>query len=207
MARPNRVGGLVMPPRGHDIPAISIGMFTEGTEPVSWRGPLLHRTIEQFLSDVWFGDLDVLLVDLPPGTGDVALSFGQLVPQAEFLVVTTPQPAAADVAVRAGLLARRLGQPVAGVVETMSAMPMPDGQVLELFGAGGGAETARRLSTPEHEVELLASIPLSIALRAGGDAGTPVVVGEPTDAAAVAFRALAERLATSSPSRAHRSLL
>ena len=206
-ARPNRVEGLVMPPRGHDIPAISIGMFTEGTEPVSWRGPLLHRTIEQFLSDVWFGDLDVLLVDLPPGTGDVAISFGQFVPQAEFLVVTTPQPAAADVAVRAGLLARRLGQSVAGVVETMSAMPMPDGQVLELFGAGGGAETAARLTTPEQEVELLASIPLSVPLRAGGDAGVPVVVGEPTDPAAVAFRELAARLARSAPSRAGRSLL
>lgn len=206
-ARPNRVEGLVMPPRGHDVPAISIGMFTEGTEPVSWRGPLLHRTIEQFLSDVWFGDLDVLLVDLPPGTGDIAISFGQFVPQAEFLVVTTPQPAAAEVAVRAGLLARRLGQPIAGVVEAMSAMPLPGGELLELFGAGGGAETARRLSTPQQEVELLASIPLSVALRAGGDSGVPVVIGEPTDPAAVAFRALADRLVQRAPSRAGRSLL
>jgi len=205
--RPNRVEGLVMPPRGYDIPAISIGMFTEGSTPVSWRGPLLHRTIEQFLSDVWFGDLDILLVDLPPGTGDAALSFGQLVPQAEFLVVTTPQPAAAEVAVRAGLLARQLGQPLAGVIENMSALPLPDGSTLELFGAGGGAETARRLSTPEQEVELLASIPLSVALRAGGDAGAPVVVAEPTDPAAVAITALAERLAVSAPSRIRHSLL
>lgn len=206
-ARPNRVEGLVMPPRGHDIPAISIGMFTEGSEPVSWRGPMLHRTIEQFLSDVWFGDLDILLVDLPPGTGDAALSFGQLVPQAEFLVVTTPQPAAADVAVRAGLLARQLGQSLAGVIENMSALELADGERLELFGSGGGAETARRLSTPEHPVEVLASIPLSIALRAGGDSGTPVVISAPTDVASVAFRELAARLATHAPTRARRPLL
>lgn len=205
--RPNRVEGLVMPPRGHDIPAISIGMFTEGTEPVSWRGPMLHRTIEQFLSDVWFGDLDILLVDLPPGTGDAALSFGQLVPQAEFLVVTTPQQAASDVAVRAGLLARQLGQPIAGVVENMSALELPDGQVLELFGAGGGAETARRLSTPEHPVEVLASIPLSIALRSGGDSGNPVVLAAPTDPASIALRQLAEHLAAHAPTRIRRPLI
>jgi len=206
-ARPNRVGGLVMPPRGYDLPAISIGMFTEGTEPVSWRGPMLHRTIEQFLSDVWFGDLDVLLVDLPPGTGDAAISFGQLVPNAEFVVVTTPQPAAAEVAVRAGLLARRLGQRIAGVVENMGPLVTMDGQVLDLFGSGGGEETARRLSTPEQAVEVLAQVPLSVALRTGGDVGAPVVVSSPTDPAARAITALAERIATSAPTRARRSLL
>ena len=205
-ARPNRVEGLVMPPRGYDIPAISIGMFTEGSEPVSWRGPLLHRTIEQFLSDVWFGDLDVLLVDLPPGTGDVAISFGQLVPNAEFLVVTTPQPAAADVAVRAGMLARRLGQRLSGVVENMGPLTMMDGHVVDLFGSGGGDEVARRLGTLEQPVEVLARVPLSMALRLGGDAGTPVVAAAPTDAAAQAIDALAARVATSAPSRAHRSL-
>jgi len=205
-ARPNRVEGLVMPPRAYDVPAISIGMFTEGTEPVSWRGPMLHRTIEQFLSDVWFGDLDLLLVDLPPGTGDAALSFGQLVPQAEFVVVTTPQSAAADVAIRAGLLARRLGQPIAGVVENMGPLTTMDGHILDLFGSGGGDETARRLSTPEQPVEVLARVPLSVALRTGGDTGSPVVVSAPTDAAARAITALAERIATSGPSRRRRSL-
>jgi len=205
--RPTKVGDLVMPPRGFDVPAISIGMFVEGSEPVSWRGPMLHRTIEQFLSDVWFGDLDILLVDLPPGTGDSALSFGQLVPNAEFVVVTTPQQAAADVAVRAGVLARRLGQRVTGVIENMAGLPQPDGSVLELFGAGGGEETARRLSTPDEVVPVLASVPLSIALRAGGDAGAPVVVTEPTDAAAVAIARLADALLAAAPSRAHRSLL
>jgi ATP-binding protein involved in chromosome partitioning len=182
-------------------------MFTEGSEPVSWRGPMLHRTIEQFLSDVWFGDLDVLLVDLPPGTGDSALSFGQLVPNAEFVVVTTPQPAAADVAVRAGILARRLGQRVIGVVENMTGLAQPDGTVLELFGAGGGAETARRLSADGTEVPVLASIPLSIALRAGGDAGAPVVLTAPSDPAAVAINGLADAVVAAGQSRAGRSLL
>ncbi len=206
-SRPNRVEGLVMPPRGYDVPAISIGMFTEGSEPVSWRGPMLHRTIEQFLSDVWFGDLDILLVDLPPGTGDAALSFGQLVPNAEFVVVTTPQAAAADVAVRAGMLARRLGQPIAGVVENMGPLTTMDGHVFDLFGAGGGDEVARRLSTEDAPVAVIARVPLSVALRAGGDAGAPVVAGAPTDPAAQAITALAERLATSASTRAHRSLL
>lgn len=206
-SRPNRVGDLVMPPEGHGIPAISIGMFTEGTEPVSWRGPMLHRTIEQFLADVWFGDIDVLLVDLPPGTGDAAISFGQLVPNAEFVVVTTPQPAAAEVAVRAGLLARRLDQRVAGVIENMAGLPQPDGSVLELFGAGGGALTAERLSTPDEPVPLLASIPLSVALREGGDAGAPVVLAAPGDPAAVAIQAAASALLAAAPSRVGRPLL
>lgn len=205
--RPTKVDALVMPPRGYDVPAISIGMFVEGSEPVSWRGPMLHRTIEQFLSDVWFGDLDILLVDLPPGTGDSALSFGQLVPNAEFVVVTTPQPAAADVAVRAGMLARRLGQRITGVIENMAGLPQPDGTVLELFGSGGGAATADRLSTPESEVPVLASVPLSIALRAGGDAGAPVVVTAPQDPASVAIAGLADALLAAGPSRVGRSLL
>lgn len=206
-ARPNRVDALVMPPEAYGIPAISIGMFVEGDEPVSWRGPMLHRTIEQFLSDVWFGDLDILVVDLPPGTGDAAISFGQLVPNAEFLLVTTPQPAAADVAVRAGLLARRLGQRLLGVVENMSGLPQPDGSVVELFGAGGGDATATRLSTPDNAVEVLARIPLSIGLRAGGDAGTPIAVSDPTDPAARAIRGLADAIISAGGTRAGRPLL
>lgn len=217
-ARPNRVDALVMPPRALDtgdgdpdhpsgIPAISIGMFTEGDEPVSWRGPMLHRTIEQFLSDVWFGDLDVLVVDLPPGTGDAALSFGQLVPDAEFLLVTTPQPAAAEVAVRAGLLAKRLGQRLLGVVENMSGLPQLDGSVLELFGRGGADATAKRLSTPDEPVPVLARIPLSIALRAGGDAGAPIATTAPDDAAAVAIERLAAAVIAAARSRAGRPLI
>jgi len=216
-ARPTRVDALVMPPSALDddgdptrpqgIPAISIGMFVEDDEPVSWRGPMLHRTIEQFLSDVWFGDLDLLVVDLPPGTGDAALSFGQLVPNAEVLVVTTPQPAAAGVAVRAGLLARRLGQRLLGVVENMSGLRQPDGSVLELFGSGGGDATAERLATPDAPVEVVARIPLSIALRAGGDSGAPIATTDPRDPAAIAFDELAGAVLAAGPSRVGRSLL
>jgi ATP-binding protein involved in chromosome partitioning len=158
---------------------------------------MLHRTLNQFLADVHFGDLDVLLVDAPPGTGDVAISLGQLLPTAEVLVVTTPQPAAADVAVRSGLVARQLGQRVAGVVETMSPATLPDGTVLDLFGSGGGAAVAARLSAEVGEpVPLLAAVPLSAPLRAAGDAGTPVVLGAPDDPAATALRSLAAALAS-----------
>jgi ATP-binding protein involved in chromosome partitioning len=144
---------------------------------------------------VYFGDLDILLLDLPPGTGDVAISIGQLLPQAEVLVVTTPQPAAADVAERSGLVARQTGQKVIGVIENMAGLTQSDGTVLELFGSGGGAEAAARLSTPEEPVPVLASIPLSIALREGGDAGVPIVIGRPDDPAARAIAAIADQLA------------
>jgi ATP-binding protein involved in chromosome partitioning len=151
-------------------------MFVEPTEPggrassvaVAWRGPMLHRTLNQFLTDVYFGDLDVLLVDLPPGTGDVAISLGQLLPNAEVVVVTTPQPAAADVAERSGLVARQTGQRIVGVVENMAGFAAADGTTVELFGSGGGAILAERLSEGQPDpVALLASVPLSIALRQG----------------------------------------
>ena len=171
-------------------------MFVDGSTAVSWRGPMLHRTITQFLTDVFFGDLDVLLIDLPPGTGDVAISLGQLLPQAEVIVVTTPQPAAAEVAERSGLVARQTGQTVIGVVENMAGLVQPDGTVLDLFGSGGGADAAARLSTSEQPVPVLASIPLSVALREGGDAGLPVVLAHPGDPAAAAIRTLADTLAT-----------
>ena len=146
---------------------------------------MLHRTIEQFLRDVWFGDLDVLLLDLPPGTGDVAISVGQLLPQAEVLVVTTPQEAAADVAVRSALVARQTGQRVSGVIENMAGLAQPDGTVLDLFGTGGGRLVADRLSSEEHGVvPLLGSIPLSAEFRASGDAGQPAVLALPHDPAA-----------------------
>ena len=194
-AKPTQVGEMILPPVAHDVKVISIGMFVEENTAVSWRGPMLHRTIQQFLADVFFGDLDILLLDLPPGTGDVAITIGQLLPQAEVVVVTTPQPAAAGVAERSALVARQTGQRVIGVIENMAGLVQPDGSILELFGSGGGADVAARLSTPEEPVGVLASIPLSIALREGGDSGRPVVLAAPTDPAAVAITSLAAQLA------------
>ncbi|QIZ98360.1 Mrp/NBP35 family ATP-binding protein [Leifsonia sp. PS1209] len=196
--RPTRVDDMILPPVAYGVKVVSIGMFVDSpSAAVAWRGPMLHRTIQQFLGDVFFGDLDVLLLDLPPGTGDVAISVGQLLPNAEVIVVTTPQPAAADVAERSGVLARQTGQKVIGVIENMAGLPQPDGTVLDLFGSGGGAEVARRLSAgQDEEVPLLASVPLSIPLRAGGDTGAPIVVTDPADAAAVSIRSVADRLAT-----------
>jgi ATPases involved in chromosome partitioning len=191
-AKPTPVGDLMMPPVARGVSVISIGMFVDGSTAVSWRGPLLHRTIQQFLNDVWWGDLDVLLLDLPPGTGDVAISLGQLLPHAEVLVVTTPQPAAAEVAERSGLVARQTGQTVIGVVENMTG---------DLFGTGGGDAVAERLGVP-----VLARVPLSRALREGGDTGEPLVVAEPSDPAAVAILSLAEALASRGRGLAGRSL-
>lgn len=207
--QPTRVGDLMLPPVAHDVKVVSIGMFLprdQRSAAVAWRGPMLHRTVQQFLTDVFFGDLDVLLIDMPPGTGDVAISVGQLLPHAEVVVVTTPQPAAADVAVRSGVVARQTGQRVVGVVENMAAMTLPDGMVLDLFGAGGGAEVARALSTDAEAVPLLGSVPLSPALRAGGDAGEPVVTAAPADPAARAIAAIAEALASAPRGLAGRAL-
>jgi ATP-binding protein involved in chromosome partitioning len=203
-ARPTRVDEMILPPVAHGVKVISIGMFVEPTEPggrassvaVAWRGPMLHRTLNQFLTDVYFGDLDVLLVDLPPGTGDVAISLGQLLPNAEVVVVTTPQPAAADVAERSGVVARQTGQRIVGVVENMAGFAEPGGGVIELFGSGGGTIVAERLSEGQPAaVPLLASVPISIALRQGGDAGAPVVLSTPDDPAARAIEEIASRLA------------
>lgn len=198
--QPTRLDDLILPPVAHGVKVISIGMLLGDADPrntaVSWRGPMLHRTIEQFLRDVWFGDLDVLLLDLPPGTGDVAISVGQLLPQAEVVVVTTPQEAAADVAVRSALVARQTGQRVVGVIENMAGLSQPDGTVLELFGSGGGRLVAERLSDAEHgEVALLGSVPLSAEFRAAGDAGTPAVLTLPSDPAARELIRIAEVLA------------
>jgi ATP-binding protein involved in chromosome partitioning len=194
-AKPTQVNEMILPPIAHDVKVISIGMFVEGSTAVSWRGPMLHRTIQQFLTDVYFGDLDILLLDLPPGTGDVAISIGQLLPQAEVIVVTTPQAAAADVAERSALVARQTGQRVIGVIENMAGLAGPDGTVIEVFGTGGGADAAARLSTPDEPVPLLASIPLSIALREGGDAGEPIVLSNPSDPAAASILTIAAELA------------
>lgn len=176
--QPTRVDELILPPVAYGVKVISIGMFVEGNQPVSWRGPMLHRALEQFLTDVYFGDLDVLFLDLPPGTGDIAISVAQLLPASELLVVTTPQSAAADVAERAGAMAAQTGQRVAGVIENMSWLELPDGGRLELFGAGGGSTVAARLSaTLDADIPLLGSIPLDVSLREGGDAGVPLVLG------------------------------
>lgn len=200
-ATPTRIDDMMLPPIGHDIKAISIGMFVPPHQPVSWRGPMLHRTLTQFLTDVHFGDLDFLFIDLPPGTGDIAISLGQTLPHSEVIVVTTPQVAAADVAERSGLVARQVGQKIIGVVETMSAGTAPDGTPLNIFGEGGGQEVARRL-----EVPLLGSVPLSVALRKGGDSGVPVSMSQPDDSAAVVLEKITDALIRSGESRVGRSL-
>ncbi len=194
--QPTRVDELILPPVAYGVKVISIGMFVEGNQPISWRGPMLHRALEQFLTEVYFGDLDVLFLDLPPGTGDIAISVAQLLPSSELLVVTTPQSAAADVAERAGSMSAQTGQRVAGVIENMSWLELPDGGRLELFGAGGGSSLAARLSTTlGTDVPLLGSIPLDVALREGGDAGTPLVLGENSSRARDELVSIASTLA------------
>lgn len=197
---PTQLDGMIVPPVAHDVKVISIGMFVEDKQPVVWRGPMLHRAVQQFLSDVFWGDLDVLLLDLPPGTGDVTISVAQLLPKAEILVVTTPQTAAADVAERTGLIATQTKQKVVGVIENMSYLPQPDGTRLEVFGSGGGQAVSDSLSQVlGYEVPLLAQLPLDIKLREGADVGVPATVsagGRPAaDApAAIELAQVAQRL-------------
>lgn len=195
-AKPTQVETMIMPPTNHGVKFISIGQFTDGNTPVTWRGPMLHRALQQFLADVYWGDLDVLLLDLPPGTGDVAISIAQLIPGAEILVVTTPQQAAAEVAERAGAIALQTRQKILGVVENMSWLELPDGTRMEPFGSGGGAMVAERLTRAVgSSVELLGQVPLEQALREGGDSGQPVVLSAPDSASGSALRAIADRLA------------
>ena len=187
---------MLLPPISHGIKHISIGQFVEGNAPVVWRGPMLHRALQQFLADVFWGDLDVLLLDLPPGTGDVALSVAQLIPNAELLIVTTPQAAAAEVAERAGSISQQTRQRVAGVIENMGAMVLPDGSTMDIFGTGGGKVVAERLSTIlGYEVPVLAEVPLDPALRTGGDAGEPIITASPDSPSAQAIKQLADKLA------------
>ncbi len=197
--RPTRVGEMILPPVSHGVKVISVGMFVDGNVPVVWRGPMLHRALQQFLADVYWGDLDILLLDLPPGTGDIAISTAQLVPTAELLVVTTPQLAAAEVAERAGAIALQTRQRLVGVVENMSAMVLPDGSTLDLFGSGGGEAVAASLSrVTGTDVPLLGRIPLDIDLRSAGDAGIPLVLGEGSSPAAQAMREIAGAIAARS---------
>jgi ATP-binding protein involved in chromosome partitioning len=194
--RPTQVEDMIMPPQAHGVKVISIGMFTAGNAAVVWRGPMLHRALQQFLADVYWGDLDVLLLDLPPGTGDVAISLAQLLPIAEIIVVTTPQPAAAEVAERAGGIALQTHQRLVGVVENMSWLELPSGDRMEIFGTGGGATVAATLSRMVGaEVPLLGQIPLDTRVRESGDAGQPIVLTDPDAPAAAALRAVADRLA------------
>ncbi len=194
---PTQVDDMIMPPEARGVRVISVGMFVPGNQPVVWRGPMLHRALQQFLSDVFWGDLDVLLLDLPPGTGDVAISVAQLIPGTEIIVVTTPQQAAAEVAERAGSIAVQTRQRVVGVVENMSWLELPDGSRQEIFGSGGGQRVADSLTrVMGAPVPLLGQIPLDVALREGSDVGDPVVVSAPASPAAVALRGIARQLAT-----------
>jgi ATP-binding protein involved in chromosome partitioning len=193
--RPTQVESMILPPVAHDVKVISIAQFTQGNTPVVWRGPMLHRALQQFLADVYWGDLDVLLLDLPPGTGDVAISVAQLLPGAEIVVVTTPQVAAAEVAERAGAIALQTRQRIVGVVENMSGLLMPDGTTMQIFGEGGGRQVAERLSrTVGADVPLLGQVPLDPALVTAGDSGVPLVLSAPDSAAAQELRSIADKL-------------
>jgi ATP-binding protein involved in chromosome partitioning len=194
--RPTQVEEMIMPPSAHGVAVISIGMFTKGNTPVVWRGPMLHRALQQFLADVYWGDLDVLLMDLPPGTGDIAISVAQLLPGAELLVVTTPQLAAAEVAERAGAIAMQTHQRIAGVIENMSFLPCPHcGEPVEVFGSGGGSAVAEALTRiTGTQVPLLGQVPIDLRLREGADAGVPLVLSEPESAAGQQLSSIAAGL-------------
>ncbi len=198
MTPPTMVEGLIMPPQGNGVRVMSMLSFKPGgiEQAVAFRGPMLHRALEQFLTDVWWGDLDFLLLDLPPGTGDIALSTAQLLPQAELIVVTTPQQGAADVAIRSGTLAAQTNQKVFGVIENMSSFPCPHcGEPMDLFGAGGGQAVADGLTrTLGTNIPLLGNIPFDVRLREGGDKGEPLVSAFPESDAAVSITAIAAQL-------------
>ncbi|MCU1690384.1 MAG: Mrp/NBP35 family ATP-binding protein [Jatrophihabitantaceae bacterium] len=205
--KPTQVDQMIIPPVAHGVKVISMGMFTPGNTAVVWRGPMLHRALQQFLADVFWGDLDVLLLDLPPGTGDIAISVAQLLPSAELLIVTTPQLAAREVAERAGSIALQTHQQIVGVIENMSWLELPDGTRMDLFGSGGGqavAESLARLTGTR--VPLLGQIPLDQQVRQGGDDGDPVIITAPDSPAALAIRAVAATLAARQHSIVGRSL-
>ena len=201
---PAVIDSMLVPPTGAGgVRCISMGFFAKEDQPVIWRGPMLHKALEQFLTDVFWDEPDFLLVDLPPGTGDISLSLAQFLPRAEVYVVTTPQPAAQRVAQRAGFMAQKVNLTVRGVIENMSWFVGDDGKRYELFGAGGGDELAERLDAP-----LLGQVPLVTALRAGGDTGAPIVLSEPDGDAAVAFARIAERIDVElAPTRRYRKEL
>jgi ATP-binding protein involved in chromosome partitioning len=196
------LGDTVIPAAVHGVRALSMGFFLDDDQPVIWRGPMLHKALQQFLSDAYWGAPDFLLVDLPPGTGDVTLSMAQMMPKAEMFVVTTPQPAAERVAQRAAYAAKKLKLSVRGVIENMSWFTGDDNKRYEIFGAGGGEQLAKSL-----DVALLGQVPLVPAMREGADNGLPVCLGEPEGEAAHCFNALAEKIISMGPSRIYRKEL
>jgi ATP-binding protein involved in chromosome partitioning len=200
---PTVIDGMLVPPEVHGVRCISMGFFAEEDTPVIWRGPMLHKALEQFLTDVYWDDPDFLLVDMPPGTGDISISLASFLPRSEVFIVTTPQPAAQRVAQRAGFMAQKVNLSVRGVIENMSWFTGDDGARYEIFGSGGGHDLAQRL-----EVPMIGQVPLVPALRAGADDGRPIVVTEPDGEAASAFTAMAETVdvAMAPTRRYHREL-
>ncbi len=188
------IGDMVIPTSAHGVKCLSMGYFVPDDQPVIWRGPMLHKAIQQFLTDAYWGEPDFVLIDMPPGTGDVALTLAEVMPRAEIVVVTTPQAAAQRVAQRSAFAARRLKLSVRGVIENMSWFTGDDGTRYELFGAGGGATLAADLGIP-----LLGQVPLVSAVRQGGDEGRPITAVDPESETAQAFRAIAEKLAALGP--------
>ena len=206
--RPTAVENMIMPPSAHDVKVMSMGMFTKGNTPIVWRGPMLAKAMQQFLADVYWGDLDFLLMDLPPGTGDVAISLSQLLPNAELLIVTTPQLAASEVAERAGALVTQTRQRIVGVIENMSYLVCPHcGEQMDVFGSGGGeavSETLTRITGTT--VPLLGQVPMDTRLREGGDNGTPLVLTDPSSPASLQLTKIAETLSSRGRSLAGRML-
>jgi ATP-binding protein involved in chromosome partitioning len=200
---PTVIDDVIVPPDANGVTLISMGFFAREDQPVVWRGPMLHKALEQFLTDVHWGEPDYLVVDMPPGTGDISLSMAQFLPHAEVVVVTTPQPAAQKVAQRAAYMARKVNLQVVGVVENMSWFRCEHGAAYRLFGAGGGQELADQLGVP-----LLGQVPLVEVLRAGGDLGEPIVVADPENEASRVFTAIAERIDVElAPKRIYRTEL
>src|SRR3990172_1667381 len=200
--KPVGFNDMILPLEAHGVKVISMGFFVPEDTPVIWRGPMLHKAIEQFLGDVYWGDLDFLLCDLPPGTGDVSISLASFLPGASMLVVTTPQEAARRVAERAGKMAERTNLRPIGVIENMSSFVCPHcGEETRIFGEGGGREAAETLGVP-----LMGEVPLMVALREGGDTGTPIVVSDPDSPAGVAFREAARSISPAVKSRVGRPL-
>jgi ATP-binding protein involved in chromosome partitioning len=193
------IDDMIIPPVAYGVGCISIGFFVGDDQPVMWRGPMLHKALEQFLVDVYWGDPEFLIVDMPPGTGDVALSMAQYLPRSEIYVVTTPQAAAQRVAQRTAFMAKKVNMPLRGVIENMSWFTGEDGRRYELFGNGGGEALAADLGVP-----LLAQLPLVPALREGGDVGLPITATDPTSEASVAFEALAKAIVARGASRVFR---
>ena len=196
------LGDVVIPTLAHGVHCVSMGYFVPDDQPVIWRGPMLHKAVEQLITEAWWAEPDFLLIDMPPGTGDVALTLSEVLPRIEMYVVTTPQPAAQRVAQRSAYAARKLKLSVRGVIENMSWFTGDDGRRYEIFGAGGGATLAAELG-----VALLGQIPLEAALREGGDDGSPIVVAHPDSESARAFEGLAATIAAQGPARVYRQEL